>query len=212
MTRKLPIPPVLAVIPARMPLSILLALPESVTNPKQEGMRAPVFNLAGAVNVLLGDWYWSDKVMSPSIWAPGWDAQEFRNFIYHSHPKPRNIPQHAVDGFRLSEFPVCTDCVTSTENRKYDILHYVGDSILRCVGNSIIAGDPFLDFGNGRYLAAGALRDALVSAGTRLLVLQVPPLSLDLQASIKRYGRGYTIPLEDSNFGHLAGASVINCC
>lgn len=59
----------LAHLPPRMPIDILLALPDYVTGPETV---SHLFNLPGAINDLMGGSGWESavKVMKPYIWAP----------------------------------------------------------------------------------------------------------------------------------------------
>src|SRR5262249_55303524 len=59
--------PVVAAAPAKLPVNVLLALPEYVTRDSS----VPLFNLPAAVTSLLGDWQRAVNVMNPKVWAPG---------------------------------------------------------------------------------------------------------------------------------------------
>ena len=82
MIRKLPVRPIVAAVPATLPVNVLLALAGAASRQAQE----PLFNLPGALNSLLGDWQHAVKVMSPKIFAPGWNSDQFRDFLYNATP------------------------------------------------------------------------------------------------------------------------------
>jgi len=125
MVWELPIRPVVAAAPARMPINVLLALPEYVTrNPK-----VPLFNLPASVNSLLGDWHRAVNVMNPKVWAPGWDSEQFLNFVYNAQPRPLSLPESAVAGLRASGFPGLPGTVEAEPHEvpKYTVVHFVGN-------------------------------------------------------------------------------------
>src|SRR5271165_196126 len=162
---ELPIRPVVAEAPLRLPINVLLALPEYVTsNPN-----VPLFNLPGAVSSLLGDWQRAVNVMNPKVWAPGWDSENFLNFVFHAQPRPSSFPESAVEGLRASGLPGLLGTVEDEPQKisKYAVVHFVGKFHFDTASE-----DHFLDLGEGHLVGAGILRDALVSCRTRLLILQ----------------------------------------
>ncbi len=166
----LPVKPAVAAVPARMPLRIMLALPDNVA---VEG-EVPIFNVPGAVAALLGRFGWERavKILSPVVWAPGWDDSQLEEFVKApllGNPWP--FPEVSAPNLRASEFPghgALAD-LGQPDYPQYDVIHVVGHV-------ESPAGDPVLRLAStGRgLLPSGILRDALVAARTRLLILHVP--------------------------------------
>jgi hypothetical protein len=172
---KLPVRSVLADVPFAMPLETLLALPEYVTRNPQ----APKFNLPGVVNRWLGSFGWqrATKIMNPYIWAPGWDASQLEALIIGPFRDTSRPPLEIdMESLYTPEFPGHYRLRQETDASypQYEIVHFIGHVRRH-------NGDPTLDLGEGvgDALGAGALRDALVMARTRLLILHVPVLQFD---------------------------------
>jgi hypothetical protein len=156
--------PILADVPGRLPLSILLALPDYVTH----DTGTPLFNLPAAIGRLIGraGYARAVKVLSPNIWAPGWsDAQLLQFATSPFHDRPEIFKEVHVAGLRALSF-----AGTGGLQRQYDIVHFIG--YVTCMRDGsvrlVLSNEP------GGELGPGALRDSLVAAGTRLLILQVP--------------------------------------
>ncbi len=73
----LPVTPVLASIPVKLPLNILLAVPDSDPSIWRFNLPAEVFTLIGRYS----DWKRVTKVMNPRIWAPDWNEDQLRDFV-----------------------------------------------------------------------------------------------------------------------------------
>jgi hypothetical protein len=166
MTRKLFVKPIVAAAPATLPVNVLLALPEA--------SRAiePLFNLPGAVNSLLGDWHCAVKVMNPKVFAPAWNSNQFRDFLYRAQPAPSSLPETCIEDLRAPSFLGLAGAVpvlpATDEISSFAVVHCVSS-----VGRNY-DGDSLLWVGSGQSYPAGILRDALVRSGTRLLILQTP--------------------------------------
>jgi hypothetical protein len=192
----LPVSPVLASVPLEMPVNILLALPEYMTRdpqaPRNEVLQfiiagQPIpehigrnphtagFNLPAAVARLFRRFGWESavKVLNPHIWAPGWDDNQLRAFVMA--PSPFNetwpLPDLPVESLRVPDFPgsgALAD-IYQPNYPQFDIIHFSG---------YIVKGDSnpalYVEGWAMRGMSAGALRDALVAARTRLLILHVP--------------------------------------
>jgi hypothetical protein len=160
---QLVIQPHAARVPARLPFSILLCLPNYVTS---DPGAAP-FNLTAAIARLIGR-AGAARAMSvfrPRIWAPGWNNAELQQFITSPfQDRPWLFRDFHPAAFRALDF------IPLNESRwPYDIVHFCGFVEER-------GGFPALDLGESApgYLRHGALLDALLTARTRLLILQVP--------------------------------------
>jgi hypothetical protein len=160
-----PAKPVVADEMLQLPLGLLLALPPAVTRDR----RAPVPNIPGIIWTLLGSagWQRATKVISPRIWAPDWTDEQMLAFARTPFQvAKRRFPDIAISDLRAPAFPAFPD--RSSETPSFAILHVVGSL-------SQEQGDVVLELGpSGDAIRAGGLRDALVHARTRLLVLQVP--------------------------------------
>lgn len=84
-----------AVAPLTLPVDVLLTVPTA----------PPHFNLVGAMGELLQRFSWerSSRILSPRLWAPGWDQEELTGFL--SYP---------IAGFTRS-FRVPASTMTTTE-------------------------------------------------------------------------------------------------
>jgi hypothetical protein len=170
---RVPVRPVLAREPAKMPLHVLLALPGYVTsNPD-----AHPFNMPGAIGQLLGHFGWDRavRILRPHIWAPGWNAEQLRDFV-QSAPAPP-LPAFGgmeIESWRASAFPErpLPSGPSEAAAGNFDIVH-----VHAAFARTWPHGDPALGLHAASPqtggLLAGTLRDALVAVGTRLLILQV---------------------------------------
>lgn len=167
----------LADVPVELPFDVLLALPGYVgADPA-----APVFDLPSMMGRLLGrfDWQGASRVVRPRIWAPGWSTERLRRFVSSPFTEHRDlfgdeaVATLAARGFpgappqgRPSREAVWRSGESSVEH--YDVVH-----VLATLG---WAAGPALMLAEGQdeWLGAAALSDALRTAGTRLLILQVP--------------------------------------
>lgn len=148
----------LAHLPPRMPIDILLALPDYVTGPETV---SHLFNLPGAINDLMGGSGWESavKVMKPYIWAPQWNDEDLYKFASapfgrDKHPFPKLDPQEL-----------------RPNQQEFEIVHIIGSI-------SVQEDEfPSLDLGcetSPPSLSAKTLLELLPSMGTRLLILQNP--------------------------------------
>src|SRR2546423_3025904 len=157
----------LASIVVKLPLDILLALPDYITR----DMAAPRFNLCGAVSRLLGraGWESASQVLNPRVWSPGWDEEQLRSFATSDFlTRPELLRAVWVEGLRAETFPLrLLDAASALP--LYDIVHFVGRVESRDNDPALVVSD-----GQGQALRAGVLRDSLVASQTRFLILQVP--------------------------------------
>lgn len=161
--------PVLADVPVEMPIDILLALPEYVTRDPA----APVFNLPGAIALLLGQFGWerASKILRPWIWAPGWDDGNLERFVtspFLDHPELyRGRPTASL---RVSDFPgTGAPYHPPIAAPPFDIVQFIGHVGWKDGERAI----KLVDLGD-HWIDAPALTSALLVAKTRLLILQVP--------------------------------------
>jgi hypothetical protein len=179
----LPVPHVTGHFGVKLPVRVLLAIPEYVN---EEFDPAP-FNVLDAIDHLMGGHGWERavKVMEPSVWAPGWDDEKFRQvFASPFGASGRSIPPRIFGRLRVREFPASRARlkVPLWSRPVFDVVHFTGaipwwgfaDSCLALQGEGR-AWVGFEDVVEGRAVPAGELRDALVWCGTRLLILQVRP-------------------------------------
>lgn len=159
---KLPVRPVLADIWLTMPINLLLALPEYVTRDPN----APKHNVIADIRNFLSasGWEVATKVIKPHIWAPGWSDDELKTFA----TSPFVSTHESVPGTLFEDLSACE----FFDGQQYEIVHFTGYVIER-------RNNPTLYLDVSRTMEAGALRDALVSADTRLLVLNVPADQFD---------------------------------
>ncbi len=162
--RKSRVKPAIGSHPIAIPLDILLAL-QGVPSPSKHP-----FNLVGAIAMLLGHFgpERAARILKPRLWAGSWSDDALNAFITapfqnHSFSPPQ------LSQLRVSEFPgvgTLSDPERSNYPR-YDIVHFVGFV-------STYNGDPVIHPGGSisPALHAGGLRDALVAARIRLLILQ----------------------------------------
>ena len=155
MIRRLPVKPIVAAQVTKLPVKVLVALPELTSQRSGESF----FNLPGAVNAELGEWRGALKVMIPKIWAPGWTPTQLHYFLDNAPPPLSSLPTNFSEVFGTSNF----------EFTGYAVVHCVGTLSDR--GNPRFDDDPRFTVADKSY-SAGALRDALVRSHTRLLILE----------------------------------------
>ena len=151
-SHRLSVRPRLADEVLRMPINILLALPDYVVRDET----SLTFNLPGSINVLMGGsgWKSATEVMLPRIWAEQLSDEQLSRFVQspvvdESHPFPLAQLQSLRAGLDFSP---------------YEIVHFTGN----------IEGDS-LDLGeqaSGRFIRAQTLLSQM--ANVRLLILQNP--------------------------------------
>lgn len=166
---ELPVKPQLADKEFQMPIDILLALPNYVT----EDDESLIFNLPGAINILMGRSGWENatEVMLPRIWARQLSDEQLRGLVQSPlGGNERPFPPAHIKSLR-----------GEVDFSPYEIVHFTGN----------IEHDG-LDLGEHegeRILPAEALRRRLVNA--RLLILQNPggknSLPPELYAERARY-------------------------
>jgi hypothetical protein len=145
----------------KLPLRILMAIAN-----RRAGERA--FNIFTATVELLGKRYGMDraqKVLSTSVWAPDWSEVEIEGYAA-AFGQAGAIRREEL---RVADFPgtgllVHPNPATLVQYPLYDIVHFAG---------SVRSEGPALNLHDGEGLMAGALRDALIAARTRLLIIQV---------------------------------------
>src|SRR5689334_11157081 len=84
----LPVEHAVSKIPARLPFSILLCLPDYVT----ADPGAAKFNIGAVIGRLIGraGYARAVKVLTPRIWAPAWTDTELKQFVsspFHDRPE-----------------------------------------------------------------------------------------------------------------------------
>jgi len=144
----------------KLPLRILMAIAN-----RRAGERA--FNIFTAAGALLGKYGpdRSQKILSASIWAPEWSDAEIATYGA-AYASPSAL---APNELQVAEFPgtgllAHPNPAAVAQYPLYDIIHFAG---------SVRSEGPALNLDNSHAIMAGALRDALVAASTRLLIIQV---------------------------------------
>lgn len=156
--------------PVRLPLNVLLALPDYVTADPS----APIFNFPALFARLLGNFGWerASRVARPWFWAPGWSDETFERFL--GSPFVGGTPilvGNQASRLRVAEFPGLgsqSDLVRD-DRPNYSVLH------ITCAvewkdgeRGVVLARDPMT------HKSAAALRSGMAAADVRLLLLQVP--------------------------------------
>lgn len=173
-----PARPRLAEVPLRLPIDLLLALPEYVTRD-----RPSPFDLVGALAQTFGSSGWSaaTRVFSPRIWAPGrddaWLDDWLNRYLQTTTRLAWQLPPDSAERLRVTAFPGRTAAAGSPPAGppKYDIVHFTGN-----VGGA----RPGLELAEGGHDRFGGprLRDWLRAAETRLLILHVAAFEAILPA------------------------------
>jgi hypothetical protein len=166
--------------PVELPLRILVALPQYIT----DDPAAPVFNLPGAIGRLLGraGAERATRVLMPRVWAPGFTAQQLRRFATSPFlDRPGIFEPIDIEAWRVPDFPSIgfVGVPSAFPVAVYDVVQFAGRV-------EMSAGEPQLLIGvgpGGCRSGPGALRDALVAARTRLLILGVP--GADFQSAVR---------------------------
>jgi hypothetical protein len=166
---KLPFIHLLADEPLRMPVNSVLCLPRYVTGQSD----ILIFNLFAAIATVFQNYGWerATKIVSPSIWAPGWTKEQIYKFAESPMPgqvKPeiksgQVLIEHVFPGFGSKTDP------NYTHRRESSIVHFTG----RLVD---LKDDRYgLDLGaqDGGALDLQSLSKVTSTARTRLLILQV---------------------------------------
>jgi hypothetical protein len=159
----------LADVPVEMPLDILLALPDYVT----DDPGAPTFNLPAVVARLLGRFGWerASKILNPKIWAPAWTREQIQRFA--SSPfseRPELFEGVPASRLAMPNFPG-TGALRDLERPdfpQYEIIHFTGAVEWKDGDRAIRVSEH-----ERWWLHAGALQAAVRAARTRLLILQV---------------------------------------
>ena len=142
MIREIPVEPVVSREAVSLPLECLLALGDDATS----WWKQPLFDLQATAEALLGSPGKVDKVLRPSVWA--------------EKPEQDRSREHRVPDF----LGIAGDLAREQQWSRFDVVHCL------CGLGYASGGNPFLSLGQSIY--PGMLRDALVEAGTRLLILQ----------------------------------------
>jgi hypothetical protein len=167
---ELPVKPQLADEALRMPIDILLALPDYVVRDEA----SLIFNLPGAINVLMGGsgWESATEVMLPRIWAEQLSDEQLSQLVQSPvGEKTRPFPTAQIKSLRaklgLSPFKTMR---AKFNFSRYDIVHFTGN-----------IEQNGLDLGE-RLLPAETLQSRMVNA--RLLILQNPGGKNDLRPEL----------------------------
>src|SRR3954465_5946011 len=143
--------PVASVVPPleTLPVNVLLAVGEHFV----AGRRKPLVDATATAEVLVGPWSNFDTVVNLHVW----DAMA---------DDPMAVP--AARSNRIARTLRFLDLPAADERARYEIVHCIGGGGGEMSGSS--GRDPYVHFGTGEHmtLRAGALRDALVRARTRL--------------------------------------------
>jgi esterase/lipase superfamily enzyme len=129
--------------PVELPLKILLALDKNATT----FWKQPLFDVLATAEALLGSRDNVERVLRPKIWAGDW--------------KPEEFSEHRLPDF----LGIAGDVGSKKVWQAFDVVHCI------CEFGLMHPDDPCLSLGR-RSIRTGTLRDALVEAGTRLLILQ----------------------------------------
>ncbi|GEM_PF-2539449 len=198
-TRQVPVasPLVGSPDPLRLPLTVLLALPAYPFHDPVDRR----FNLPAAVGRLLGDsfgWERATRILAPRLWTPDWDAAALRQFVLTPSlgdelPLPGSLYHLDVESLRATAFPGLEASTypirIGVEPPRYPVVHFVGNL-------GWYRNDPTLDLGAPirPELRPGVLRDALVEAETRLLILHIPPYNASGAERLAQYLVGGGVP------------------
>src|SRR5579884_371317 len=198
-TRQVPVasPLVGSPDPLRLPLTVLLALPAYPFHDPVDRR----FNLPAAVGRLLGDsfgWERATRILAPRLWTPDWDAAALRQFVLTPSlgdelPLPGSLYHLDVESLRATTFPGLEASTypirIGVEPPRYPVVHFVGNL-------GWYRNDPTLDLGAPirPELRPGVLRDALVEAETRLLILHIPPYNASGAERLAQYLVGGGVP------------------
>ncbi|MCC6614956.1 MAG: CHAT domain-containing protein [Anaerolineae bacterium] len=139
-----------------LPMRILMALPDYVT----EDPNSPLFDLTAALSTVLRstDWEGAQRVFQPYYWAPGWLDTDLRALPHpHHNSVPGDMPATRVDVFPMRY------------GTGYAILHFTG-GLTNAPG-----GGVEMDLGAGNHISTPDLATALQRRETRLLILQLLP-------------------------------------
>jgi hypothetical protein len=171
---QLPVTPALAGVPIELPLNILFAVPEYEGNSSIWNFNLPasIYNLMGRSR----GWKQVTMVMNPRIWAPSWDEDRVRTFVTTPLVTAPFLDLQLLLGSLRPRSLLVYDFPGSGSLRNpkrhnyphYEIIHFSGRVARQ-------DGDPGLDLGSRapEVLRAEALKDALLAAQTRLLILQI---------------------------------------
>jgi CHAT domain len=156
--------------PVRLPITMTVGVPDDDCVDRVEY----VFNVPGAINQLAGGAGWErvTRAIQPLVWAPRWDEARLADFVKRLFPNSkRPFPASAVPQVRTYNLlPSASRSGNDTGTR--EVLHLLASF-------DALGGEPVLRLGRpspnepGAPLSFGAVRDALVSDNTRLLILQV---------------------------------------
>jgi hypothetical protein len=162
--------------PVHLPITITLGVPDDDCIDRVEH----AFNVPGAIHRLVGGTAWErvTHAIHPLVWAPGWSDARLAAFVARQFPKSkRPFPMAAVQGVRAYDLLPSTSSGSDYPDATREILHLLASFDARH------GQEPVLRLGSrGRNQSAtplsfGAIRDALVTHNTRLLILQVIDLS-----------------------------------
>jgi len=161
--------------PVRLPITMTVGVPDDDCVDRVEH----VFNVPGAINHLAGadGWERVTRAIQPLVWAPRWSDARLAEFVKRPFPSgKRPFPASAVRQVRTNELLPSAWASNDYRDSAREVLHLLASF-------DAPGGDPVLRLGrpspnqSGALLSFGALRDALVSANTRLMILQVVDLS-----------------------------------
>jgi hypothetical protein len=160
----------LAERPVEIPLAILLAIPGYVARDAPPGALPDLF---GALTAVLhaASQDEADRIFRPRVWAPAWSETELASAVGFSHWSA--LPPERL---RARRAPLDPTALRDDESGRADIVHLVARVELENGPRGPQAALVVEHDGDRRVsVSAAGLRDALVMAGVRLLVLHPPP-------------------------------------
>jgi hypothetical protein len=181
--QRLAVRPVLAGVPVDLPLQVMLAFGEH--------RDVYGFNLPAASALLLGRFNWERavRVLSPHVWAPGWNEERFRAYLQRPVLGERwPFGDELAESLRAPGFlPSPFRGFREGPSLRLDIVQ-IEVTVTPIELSTEPYNEPYLDlspgathryddFLTGRAFRAGAFRDALVGAQTRLLIYHSWPNS-----------------------------------
>jgi hypothetical protein len=159
--------------PVRLPITMTIGVPDDDCVDRVEH----VFNLPGAVNQLAGGAGWErvTRAIQSLVWAPRWSDARLAGFVKRPFPNgKRPFPDSAVRQVRTKE--LLPSEFSDYRDHTREVLHLLASFDASGQEPVLRLGRPFPNQPT-ELLSFGMLRDALVSANTRLMILQVVDLS-----------------------------------
>lgn len=178
-SQMLPVKPILANAPLRMPVQLLWALTNSISSAEH----AQIFNVARGLNNLLGHFGGerAAKIFNLKVWAPEWNESDLGNLLAFN--AVFNVsPNVLLKSLPAGDFPGAAALLGLNQGTspRYDIIHLVGSVEVR-------EDDLVLNLGLDALLTPGALRDALVASKTRLLIFQITSVQAEYSKRLAQF-------------------------